>query len=157
MAHPTARLATLGSVTVRDLAAELFNRVWTLLEEPNRSADDVDTMIHAAHASRFLWGEAGQPANRARGEWQCSRVYAVLGRAEPALWHARRCVALCEEHGLGDWDIGFAWEAVARAELVAGNTVGAGRALARAKELADDIAEADDREALLTDLSALGV
>ena len=72
MAHPTARLATLGSDAVRDWAAELFNRVWTLLEEPNRSADDVDTMIHAAHASRFLWGEAGQPAGRWRGprSWQ---------------------------------------------------------------------------------------
>lgn len=157
MAQPTARLATLGSDTVRDLAAELFNRVWTLLEEPNRSADDIDTMIHAAHASRCLWGEAGQAANRARGEWQCSRVYAVLGRAEPALWHARRCVALCEEHGLGDWDIGFAWEAVARAALVAGDTLGAGQALARARELADDIAEADDREALQRDLATIAM
>ena len=46
----------------------------------------------AARASRFHWGEVGEPVNRVRGEWQCSRVYAVLGRAEPALWHARRCL-----------------------------------------------------------------
>ena len=52
MAQPALKLATLGSDAVRDLAAELFNRVWTLLAEPNRSADGIDTMIHAAHASR---------------------------------------------------------------------------------------------------------
>ena len=36
---------------------------------------------------------AGREAseNLARGEWQCSRVYTVLGRGEPAL--ATRCVA----------------------------------------------------------------
>ena len=53
-------------------------------------------MIHAAHASRYHWGEVGDDVNLARGEWQCSRVYAVLGRGEPALWHARRCVEIAE-------------------------------------------------------------
>ena len=42
-------------------------------------------MLHAAHASRFHWGEVGEPVNFARGEWQISRVYAVLGRPEPAI------------------------------------------------------------------------
>jgi hypothetical protein len=35
-------------------------------------------------------------ANRrtsARGEWQISRVYTVVGLAEPALRHAQRCLA----------------------------------------------------------------
>ena len=57
-------------------------------------------------------------ANLARGEWQCSRVYAVLGRAEPALWHARRCVELDEAgaEGREDWDLAAAYEAMARAQ-----------------------------------------
>src|SRR5215211_4699724 len=76
----------------RRLAAELFNRVWSLLEQTDRSQSDDDTVLHAAHASRFHWGEVGEPVNFARGEWQVSRVYAVLGRSEPALFHARRCL-----------------------------------------------------------------
>lgn len=59
---------------------------------------DDDRMLHLAHASRHHWGEVvgstdlgqGGPANLARGEWLCSRVYAVLGRAEPARHHAER-------------------------------------------------------------------
>lgn len=53
------------------------------------------------------------------GERQCSRAYAMLGCTEPAMWHAGRCLALCEEHGIGDVDIAFAWEAIARAALQA--------------------------------------
>ena len=65
------------------------------------SREDDDRMLHAAHASRYHWGEAPEcePANLARGEWQISRVYMVLGRAEPAIWHAQRCLEHCEEAG----------------------------------------------------------
>ena len=73
----------LDPSTQRALAAGLYNYTWTLLERDDRSAEDVDRMIHAAHASRLHWDAIGLPANRSRGEWLCSRVYAVLGRASP--------------------------------------------------------------------------
>jgi hypothetical protein len=44
-------------------------------------------MVHMAHASRFHWDNVGDDQNRAIGEWQVARVYAVLGRAESALFH----------------------------------------------------------------------
>ena len=139
----------------RQLAVDLFNHVWTLLERTDRSALEDDEMLHAAHASRYHWGEVGEPVNLARGEWQCSRVYAVLGRAEPALWHANRCLALCEEHGIADWDIAFAHEAVARALRVAGDHAGADAAVARARDAAGAIAEDEDRELLFSDLATI--
>jgi hypothetical protein len=114
-----------------------------------------DEMLHAAHASRHHWAEVGKPVNLARGEWQCSRVYAVLGRSEPAMWHARRCLALCEEHGIGDFDIAFAWEAIARAALVAGDRAAADDAIARARQLADAIADDEDRHLLAIDLASI--
>jgi hypothetical protein len=139
----------------RQLAVDLFNRTWTLMEMPERTPIQDDEMIHTAHASRHHWGEVGTPANLARGEWQCSRVYAVLGRGEPSLWHARRCLALCEEHGIGDWDIAFAWEAIARASRLAGDDAGTVSALARARELSTGIAEDEERELLLSDLATI--
>ena len=107
----------------RQLAVDLFNHTWELLDKAGRTAADNDEMIHSAHASRFHWGEVPdhEPGNLARGEWLCSRVYAILGRAEPALWHARRCLAINEAASLGDWDIAAAYEAMARAHFVAGD------------------------------------
>jgi DNA-binding transcriptional MerR regulator len=149
--------AALDRDARRQLAADLFNHAWILMERPERTAAEDDELLHCAHASRFHWGEVGEPAHRARGEWQCSRVYTVLGRSEPALWHARRCLAICEEHGIGDWDVAFAHEAIARALEVAGDREGAAAEVTLARRLADGIAEDEDRELLLSDLATIAV
>ena len=73
----------LDHATRRALAVGLFNYTWTLLENPDRTKEQDDEMLHAAHASRYHWGEVGEAVNLSRGEWQVSRVYSVLGRAEP--------------------------------------------------------------------------
>jgi hypothetical protein len=140
----------------RRVAVELFNRVWQLLERPQRSAEDVDEMIHAAHASRYHWSKAGTVVNLARGEWQCSRVYAVLGRAEPALWHAQRCLELTEAAtDAEDWDLPFAYEALARAHGQAGEPEDAARYRRLAVETGEAIADEEDRELLLGALASL--
>ena len=55
-------------------------------------------MIHAAHASRYHWSQVGTKANLARGEWQVSRVYTVLGRVRSLRSTTRhRCLAYVEE------------------------------------------------------------
>ena len=41
-------------------------------------------------------GSGVTPAHLARGEWQISRVYTVLGRPEPALNHAHRVLVLAD-------------------------------------------------------------
>jgi hypothetical protein len=136
-------------VNHRQLGVDLFNEAWRLVES---RADD-DRLLHCAHASRFHWGEAPEcrPENLARGEWMCSRVYVVLGRAEPALHHARRCLELCEQHGIGDWDLAYAYEALARAS--GGDERERWRAKARAA--GDAIADAGDRAHFDEDLATL--
>jgi hypothetical protein len=140
----------------RQLAVDLFNHVWTLLRKPVRTPDEDDEMLHAAHASRYHWGEVGTAANRARGEWQCSRVYAVLGRAEPALHHARRCLQLCEAHPseLEPFDLPYAHEALARAQAVAGDLEAAERHAEVARSHLDALDD-DDRELLVGDLATI--
>jgi DNA-binding transcriptional MerR regulator len=145
----------LDEAAHRRLGAELFNHTWTLLEIADRTPAQIDEMIHAAHASRYHWSRGGTAANLARGEWQCSRVYAVLGRAEPALWHARRCVEINEANGIRDWDIASAYEAMARAIAVTGDLVAAREWAARARAACDEIAEAEDREVIEGDLATL--
>ncbi len=142
----------------RQLGVDLFNHVWTLMETPDRTTAQDDEMLHAAHASRYHWGLVGEPVNLARGEWQCSRVYAVLGRGEPALWHARRCVEINEANpGREDWDLASAYEAMARALAVAGDLGAAADWKARAEAACAAIAEAEDREAIGQDIATLPV
>jgi DNA-binding transcriptional MerR regulator len=153
-----AREPVLDAAVERQLAVDLFNHVWTLLERERRTADEDDELLHAAHASRFHWLAVGTRINAARGEWQCSRVYAVLGRAEPALHHARRCLELAlEADDAEDWDVPFAHEALARAHAVAGDAAEARRHVELARAGAAEIADAEDRELVLADLTTIPV
>ena len=139
----------------RNLAVSLFNRVWELMEKPGRSRDEDDEMVHAAHASRYHWGVVGQAEHRARGEWQVSRVYTVLGRSEPAIAHAQRCLDLCEQNGIADWDLAYAYEALARAHKTAGHTKDAAKFKKLARAAGDRIIEAEDREHFEEDYATL--
>lgn len=134
----------------------LFNATWTLMEQESRTRDEDDAMLHMAHASRYHWGGSGaDAAHLARGEWQCSRVYAILGRSEPCLHHAQRVLDLCQENGIGDFDLAYGYEALARGHAVAGDAAQARANTERALAAARDIAEDDDRELLLSDLETI--
>jgi hypothetical protein len=155
----TGTAGELDPATHRALAVALFNRTWALLQQADRSPAQIDEMIHTVHASRFHWSRAADvtPANLGRGEWQCSRVYASLGRGEPALWHARRCLAYAEAGGPGteDWDLAAAYEAMARASAVAGDQVAAADWKAKAVIALDDIADPEEREIIEGDVATL--
>jgi hypothetical protein len=99
----------------------------------------------------------GNTANRARSEWLCSRVYSNLGRPEPALHHARRCLELVESAPaeMEDWDIAGAHEALARAHLVAGERDEARRYYELAREDTAKIASPEDAKHIQADLDAL--
>jgi hypothetical protein len=151
-------LPDLDTATRRALAAGLYNRTWTLLETSPRTQAQDDEMIHTAHASRYHWGEVGLTVNLARGEWLCARVYSVLGRAEPALHHALRCVELNEANpAREDWDLPAACEAMARAFLVAGQAADAAEWKARASATLAQVADAEDRTQIQADLDSLTV
>ncbi len=147
---------TRVEVDHRQLGVDLFNHAWTLLELAERTSEQDDELIHTAHASRWHWGHAGTAINLARGEWQLSRVYAVLGRPEPALHHARRCLAYVESAAdAEDWDLPYAHEALARASRLAGDREAAAAHAAMARGLAAHVVDAEDREHLAHDLADL--
>jgi hypothetical protein len=148
-------LTPMDPLEERRLASELFNHVWALLDVADRTDAQDDAMIHAAHASRWHWGRVGGPEQWAVGEWQCSRVYAVLGRAEPALHHARRCLELSVLDGVDDFVESSAHEAMARALAVAGDRDGARAERDAAYALAVALEDDDDRAVIEADLGTL--
>ena len=139
----------------RSLAADLFNYCWDLIEKEDRSDRETDLMIDAAHASRFFWEAVGEPVNHARGEWQISRAYAVAGRPEPSLHHAKRSLEICEANGIGDFDLAYAHEAMARAYAVAGEGSKSAEWAEKARRVLPEIADEDDRVQLLEDLTSI--
>lgn len=153
-----ATTVDLGAATQRRLGVDLYNSTWGLLEKPDRTAAETDELIHRAHASRWHWARVGADVNLARGEWLCSRVYATLGRGEPAMWHARRCVEINEALGADareSWDLPAAYEAMARASFVAGDSASGALWKVKATGALEDITAADDREPIAQDLATL--
>lgn len=96
-------------------AIDCFNKTWDLIDKADRSNEETLEMIHSAHASRFLWGQVGEPLNFERGEWQISKVYYLTGNGERALYHGQACLQICEDNDIKDFDIVFAYEALANA------------------------------------------
>jgi hypothetical protein len=142
----------------RTLGVDLFNKTWTLMGKPTRTPEEDDEMIHCAHASAYHWQQVGTRANRARSEWQCSRVHAILGQSELALHHARRCheIAAANEVGsMEDWDLAGAYEALARAHLTAGHREEAAHWARLGRETTAALADEDERKVFEADFATI--
>ena len=140
----------------RKFAVDCFNGVWALLDKGDeRTPEDDATMIHMAHASRYHWGQVGTPLNFARGDWQISRVYAVLGMGEMALRYAKSSLDLCHGHGFGDFDLAFAYEALARACAVLGDLSRRDEYLLLANEAGYAIGEEEERNYFFSELKTI--
>ncbi|MGD6775863.1 hypothetical protein [Sutcliffiella horikoshii] len=155
MANVTQEEQDLQYTFHRKTAINLFNEVWDLMEKTDRTSEEDFQMIHKAHASRFHWGEIGEPVNFSRGEWQISRVYAVLQRPEPCLVHAKRNLEIVLEHGINDFDLAFAYEALARAYSISGDAAAKEKYMNLAKEASKLINKVADRNVVLGDLETI--
>jgi hypothetical protein len=141
--------------THKALAVELFNLTWTLIDQEAKNPSEIDRMIHAAHASRYHWEIAGEPVNIARGEWQISRVYALCQRTEPCLYHAKRCLKVTHDNDLKDFDLAFAYEAMARAYDLAGDADERAKYLSLAEEAGAEISDPGDQEYFISELISI--
>lgn len=129
------------------------------MEKEGRTPGEDDEMLHCTHASAYHWFHVGTPANRARSEWQCSRVNAVLGRPEAALAHARRCLELVEgsPDEMEQFDLPAAYEALSRAHLVAGDLSEAKRYCELGVAETAKIEDEDDRRIMEADFATIRV
>ena len=82
-------------------------------------------------------------------------MYAVLDRPEPALYYAHHCLAICQAEGIGDFDLAFAYEALARANAAGGNQDQAQHYLQLAQEAGELIKKKDDRQYFFDELATV--
>lgn len=139
----------------RRLGAYLFNRAWDLMAKKRRNRSEDEELLLTAYASRYHWSRVGRPLNFSIGEWQLSRVYSVLGQAEPALSHGRRSLELALRHGLGRFYVAYGYEALARASAVAGSSRASRRYMALARRVGKSIRDSHERSMLDEDLATI--
>lgn len=142
----------------RFFGVELNHVVWDLLGKDNRTPEEDELMLHAAHGSYFHWAVSGkaEAANYQRGEWMLSRVYAFLNVPERAMYYAKRCKQITEDKAseMDDFDLAYADEAMARAHAVEGNKEGAEKYLAEALAKGEKIKDAEAKSYFFSDIHA---
>ena len=140
----------------RYFSADCFNKAWRLIEKLTRTPAEDEDMIRFSQASMWHWTQRAdcQRANLAIGYWQLSRVYAIAGRPE----EARRYGQLCLEHGKPESPFlhAYAYEALARAEGVAGDGARLEQYRTEALRLAEDVEDLEERDRILNDLKTIG-
>lgn len=137
------------------MATKLFNDTWDLLDKAKRSPEDDMLMIHTAHASLYHWLQFGEPKNFSIGKWQISRVYATLKMGESALTHGLANIQLCLKHKMTGFELGYAYESVARAYSVLQNIKEKDNYLKKAISEAENIKDADEKQFLMSDLETI--
>ena len=131
---------------------DCFNATWEMIEA-ERNPENDEEMLRRAYASTYHWARAARrvPANDARGAWLLAKVQLLSGQPQLSLRYADRCLDMCKQHDLVDFDLAYAHEARARALKALGDDIAAGESWELAKSV--PIADAEDQKILDADLA----
>jgi hypothetical protein len=143
----------------RYFAAACFNRAWDFIDKPQRSPAEDDEMLRLSLASLWHWSQwpDATPTNLSVGYWQVGRVYALLGEPANARHYALLSLQASQKAELEPFYSGYAYEALARAEALAGNAEKAREYLRLARAQAEQVEELEERNSLLKDLDSIQV
>ncbi|MHA1473916.1 MAG: hypothetical protein ACTSQ5_01885 [Promethearchaeota archaeon] len=137
----------------KHFAKKFNNTVWEILEKKEKSEEDKELLINAAHASKLHWKYVGALINEIRGYWMLSRVYSVVKKPESALLYSKKCLQLCERNKIIDFDLAYAYEACARAAACSGNKAEFQKYFILANDAASKINDNEDRKIFESDLN----
>ncbi|MDD4029610.1 MAG: hypothetical protein PHI40_06885 [Caldisericia bacterium] len=138
-------------------SASCFNSIWNIIDQPTRSPEDLETMIHLAHTSFWHWSQNPDKtaSNVSVGYWILSRVYAVAQEAENTVKYGTKCLDISIESSLSPFSIAYGYEALARAHMVAGNHDTAKDFLHKAQIEAKKVEDKESKELIETDLQEI--
>ncbi len=132
-----------------------FNKSWEYIEKQDRSQEDDLSMLHAAIASLWHWSqrEDVNAKNLSVGYWQVSRVFCLIGQPENARKYG--LLSLKQAESLEPFFKAYAYESLARAEMLAHNRVVMKHYLEQALEWTAQISDEADKELLRKDLETI--
>jgi hypothetical protein len=141
----------------RYFAVTCFNLAWDLIDKPERTPEEDEEMLRLSLASTWHWTQRSDctATNLAVGYWQTARIYTLLGQLENARRYGVLCLRSSRSEGAEQFALGYAYEALARAEAVAGNRAEMEEYLAQAHQVCEGMTDEQDRQQLLKDLETI--
>jgi len=138
-------------------SADCFNNTWGLIDKADRTPEENEQMLLLAMASLWHWTQREDHtlSNLSVGYWQVARVHAILGRPDEARRYGQLALDAAQRGEADAFTLGYAYEALARAESVAGDAAKAAEYVEKAKKSADEVADEESRSWLLDDLKTI--
>jgi hypothetical protein len=138
-------------------SAECFNRAWDYIDKPIRNKNEEDMMLQLSLASLWHWTQRtdSTSTNLSVSYWQVSRVYALLRQAENARHFGELCLKISQGEDVLPFYRGYAYEALARAEMVAENEEKMEKHLIQAHQVAALLPDPEEKKQLLGDLATI--
>jgi hypothetical protein len=148
-------VSSFGPAEHRKLAIEANNSTWEFLDrDPDLlSAADAEEMTRRAYAAAYHWARAENATvvNEIRASWLIAKVWIHQSRGDIALPIADRCIELCDDHGIKDFDLAYVYEAMARSLASLGHMDGASEM--KQSALLVEIADEEDRNLVQADVA----
>ena len=137
-------------------SAYCFNSAWEFIDKPERTSPENEQMIEYTLASLWHWSQRPDSTekNLSIGYWQAARVYALAGEADNARKYAQLCLDITPTDDT--FCLGYAHEAMARAQFLSRRKEEAQSHLSEAWEQAKMVASAENKKLLEDDLNSLG-
>ena len=134
-----------------------FNKAWELIEKSDRTEDEDEQMIRLTISSHWHWTQREDygPKNASIAYWQTSRVYSVLGLGDEARHYGQRCLEVSKNEELPPFFLGYAYEALARAEAVSANQSKMDEYLNLMNQIVEKIKDSDEKKMLLDDMATI--
>ena len=141
----------------RYFSTKCFNGAWDLMDRNDRTEEEDLEMLHRAISGLWHWTQREDctDTNRSISLWQVSRIYSLLGQADNARKYAELSRAASQSEGVEPFYLGYAYEALARAEALAGRADLVKELLEMGKSLAGQVADVEEKNALIRDLESI--
>ena len=139
----------------RRIAAQANNQAWTLAEAPQRSADEEEDMLQAAHAAMHLWKIVGNELQRAHAALLLAHVYALLRLPNPAAHYLAKTGTALFAAPAQPWEQALAHAVAANVAAARGDAAAYAEHLRQATEGTAALADPEERSIIEATLRVL--
>jgi tetratricopeptide (TPR) repeat protein len=138
-------------------SAACYNKAWELINKTDRTAEEDEQMIRLSLSSAWHWTQRDDctDQNMSIAYWQISRIYSILGQANNAKRYAELCLDASQGDEIPPFFLGYAYEALSRAEMVAGNQEKVEEYLQEAHKLLAVLTDEHEKKFLGDDLATI--
>jgi hypothetical protein len=119
---------------------------------PQRSPEEDEEMLNAAHAAMHFWKIVGTPGNQAHAALLLAHVYALLKLPGPAAQYLGKSLPHLTQQDCAPWERAFAHAVAANVASAEGNEEGYARHLEEAKIHAVQMTDLQARESFAATL-----